>query len=255
MLWRSTPRWSKAKMAALNPLLAKVFRGPLDLNGPVLGRIFYLFEYVRCYIEERSEAFDARFGTDTSAPTFEHDQKTSVHFYVPTTASVIYEILNFIPLQTNKFVFVDMGSGKGRALLIASEFPFAKIVGIELSDNLHRIAEENVKRYKPASQRCTMFDLKCMDALDYSYGDQPPVLFLFDPFGREILQSVIANLEASLGAKPREAYVVYVYPQFDDLLQKSSVLHKVRAGGPRWQPWSQYVVYSASMASADKGSS
>ena len=55
-------------MTALNPLLAKVFRGLLDLNGPVLGRIFYLFEYARSYVEERSDAFDAQFGTDTSAP-------------------------------------------------------------------------------------------------------------------------------------------------------------------------------------------
>ena len=52
-------------------------------------RVFYLFEYVRSYVEEKLEAFDARFGTDTSAPTFERDQKTSVHFYVPTTASII----------------------------------------------------------------------------------------------------------------------------------------------------------------------
>ena len=38
-------------MAELNPLLTKVFRGPLDLNGPVVGRIFYLFEYARTYLE------------------------------------------------------------------------------------------------------------------------------------------------------------------------------------------------------------
>ncbi|MGE0769805.1 MAG: class I SAM-dependent methyltransferase [Hyphomicrobiaceae bacterium] len=233
-------------MTALNPLLAKVFRGPLDLNGPVLGRIFYLFEYARSYIEERFEAFDARFGTDTSAPVFERGQKTSVHFYVPTTASVIYRILRSIPLQPNKFAFVDMGSGKGRALLVASEFPFTKIVGVELSEGLHRIAQENVTRYKPASQQCTAFDLRCMDALDYSYENEPFVLFLFDPFGREILQSIIANLEASLRARPRDAYVVYVYPQYEDLLQNSPALQKVRAGGPRWRPWSQYVVYAAS---------
>jgi len=90
-------------MSSLNPLLAKVFRGPLDLNGPILGRLFYLFEYARSHIEERIEAFDARFGTDTSAPTFEKKQKTSVHFYVPTTASVIYEILGYLPLQSNTF--------------------------------------------------------------------------------------------------------------------------------------------------------
>lgn len=235
-------------MTALNPFLAKVFRGPLDLNGPVLGRIFYLFEYARSYIEERFEAFDARFGTDTSAPTFERNQKTNVHFYVPTTASVIYEILGFLPLQPNKITFVDMGSGKGRALLVASEFPFRKIVGIELSDQLHRTAEENVKRYKPASQQCAAFDLRCMDALDYVYGEEPLVLFLFDPFGREILQDVIANLEASLRACPREAYVVYVYPQYEDLLQNRTILQKIKHGGPKWQPWSQYAIYAASPA-------
>jgi hypothetical protein len=237
-------------MTALNPLLAKVFRGPLNLNGPVLGRIFYLFEYARSYVEERYEAFDRRFGTDTSAPVFERDQKTAVHFYVPTTASVIYEILSTIPLQPEKSVFVDMGSGKGRAVLVASEFPFARIVGIELSENLHRIAEANVRLYKPASQQCAAFDLKCMDALDYAYGNEPLVLFLFDPFGREILQQVVANLEASLRARPREAYVVYVYPQFEDVLQNSPLLHKARVGGPKWQPWSQYVVYAASAAGA-----
>lgn len=229
----------------MNPFLAKVFRGPLDLNGPVLGRIFYLFEYARSYIEEWLEVFDARFGTDTSAPTFERNQKTSVHFYVPTTASVIYEILGSLPLQRDKFTFVDMGSGKGRALLVASEFPFKNIVGVELSEQLHRTAEENVRLYKPTTQQCSDVDLKCMNALDYTYGNEPLVLFLFDPFGREILADVIANLEASLRASPREAYVVYVYPQYEDLLQNSTALRKIKHGGPRWQPWSQYVIYAA----------
>ena len=237
-------------MATLTPLLTKVFRGPLDLNGPVIGRIFYLFEYARSYIEERIEAFDARFGTDTSAPTFERNQKTAVHFYVPTTASTIYEILGSIPLQPNKFAFVDMGSGKGRALLVASEFPFAKIVGVELSEHLHRSAEINIERYKPESQQCAAFELKCMDALDFDYGDEPVVLFLFDPFGREILQNVIANLEASLKTKPRDVYVVYVYPQFEDVLQSSRVFEMVKEGGPKWRPWSRYVIYAATAAAA-----
>jgi SAM-dependent methyltransferase len=239
----------EANMAALNPLLTKVFRGPLDLNGPIIGRIFYLFEYARSYVEERLEAFDARFGTDTSAPTFERHQKTDVHFYVPTTASIIYSILSWLPIEPNRFDFIDMGSGKGRALLVASEFPFSKIVGVELSEALHRVAEDNVKLYKPASQKCTDFDLKCMDALEYTYDDNKPlVLYLFDPFGREILEQVVAKLEASLREHPRTAYVVYVYPQYDDVLERSHILQKVTKGGPRWQPWSQYVIYAASLA-------
>lgn len=231
-------------MSTLNPILSKVFRGPLDLNGPIVGRAFFLFEYVRALIEERREAFDARFGTDTSAPTFEKNQKTDVHFYVPTTASIIYEIIAALPIRPQEFTFIDMGSGKGRALLIASEFPFKKIVGIELSEQLHQIAEENVKRFRPATQKCTTFDLHCMDALDYVYDDTPVVLFLFDPFGRDILEKALAKLDASLKASPRDCYVVYVYPQYEDLLETSRTFKRIKSGGPKWKPWSHYVVYA-----------
>jgi len=228
----------------------KVFKGWLDLNGPLLGPFLYLFERVRSYLEERAEAFDTRFGTDTAAPFFGRNQKPATHFYTATTASLIYEILNSIPLQSNTFAFVDMGSGKGRALLVASEFPFVKIVGVELSQHLHRIAEENIKRYHPASQRCTTFHLHCMNVVDYVYGPEPLVLFLADPFGRETVGSVVANLEASLRATPREAFVVYIYPQFEDLLRRSRFFRRIREGGPRWRPWNRYVIYAASAAEA-----
>jgi hypothetical protein len=64
------------------------------------------------------------------------------------------------------------------------------------------------------------------------------------------VRKVIANLEASLREKPREVYVVYVYPQFEDVLQSSPALRRIREGGPPWRPWSRYVVYAASPAPA-----
>ena len=167
---------------------------------------------------------------------------------MPTTASLIYEILGSIPLQPNTFAFVDMGSGKGRALLVASEFPFAKIVGLELSPQLHKIAEENIKRYHPASQQCTTFALHCMNVVDYVYGPEPLVLFLFDPFGRETVAQRRRQSRGVPERTPREAFVVYIYPQFEDVLQSSGFLRKVKEGGPRLRPWSRYVVYTASSA-------
>jgi SAM-dependent methyltransferase len=221
-------------------------RGWFDLNGPLLSPALYLFESVRSYIEERKEAFDKRFGTDTAAPVLGGSKAPGAYFYVATTASVIYRILNDLALPRDRFAFVDMGSGKGRALLVASEFPFAKIVGIELSPELNRIAQDNIQRYSPATQQCTDFELHCMNVVDYKFGTEPLVLFLFDPFGRETLKSVIDNLEASLRDTPREAYVVYVYPNFEDVLQGAASLRKIKDGGPPWRPWSRYVVYAAS---------
>ncbi len=219
-----------------------------DLDGPLLGPPIYLFEAARMYFEERSEGFDARFGTDTSSPVLGRNPTSASHFYVPTTGSVIYEILGKLPLEPNRYSFVDMGSGKGRALLVASEFPFKKIVGVELSAHLHGIAEENIGRYLPASQQCKTFSLQCMNAIDYVFGQEPVVLFLFDPFGKEILRRVLANLEASLKAAPREVFVVYVFPQFESLLREFSYLKLISKGGPQWRPWSAYVIYGATVA-------
>jgi hypothetical protein len=234
-------------MSVLRRPRLSALRNWFDLNGPLLAPLLYLFEAMRSYIEERKEAFDARFGTDTAAPVL--DRTPGAYFYVATTASLIYEILTSLALESGTFAFVDMGSGKGRALLVASEFAFARIVGIELSPQLHRIARANIERYSPASQQCTNFELRCMNVVDYKYGREPVVLFLFDPFDRDTLGRVVANLETSLTATPREAYVVYVHPQFEDVLQSSPSLQKVKEGGPAWRPWSRYVVYAMGPAS------
>src|SRR5262249_5690104 len=162
---------------------------------------------------ERAEGFDARFGTDTATLVYPwnlasigHEDSPEIHAYEAAPAWLIREVLAFIPLQPYRFAFVDMGSGKGRALLIASELPFAKIVGIELSPELHRIAGENIKRYRSGSQQCTAFSLFCMNAAEYTFGPEPLVLFLFNPFGRDTIRSILAGLEASLNAAPRDAY-------------------------------------------------
>jgi hypothetical protein len=226
---------------------AKAASGWLDINGRLLSPFIYLFEYLRSYVEERIERFDARFGTDTAAPSFGSNARSGSHAYVPITASLLYGILGAIPLRDTGFTFVDMGSGKGRALLVASEFPFAKIVGIELSESLHQTALENTGRYKPVSQKCAAFDLRCMNAVDYDFGSDPLVLFLYDPFGRDIVQRVIDNLAASLRTTPRPAYVVYVYPLFADVIEGTGIFQKIKEGAPHLRPWSRYVIYAATV--------
>jgi hypothetical protein len=134
---------------------AKVFSDGMQSvrqYGP-LSVAAYLFNLVRVHRAERTEGFDGRFGTDTATvvypwnlPSIGRKHTPEIHLYEPTPAWLIREILKSIPLQPNTFAFVDIGSGKGRALLVASELPFAKIVGVELSYELHLIAQENIRR-------------------------------------------------------------------------------------------------------------
>ena len=238
----------------LDGLLTTLFRDwakSVHRYGPLYVAAF-LFDLVRIQLSEQAEGFDARFGTDTATivfpwnlPSIAHEHKSEIHAYQAAPAWLIREILDSIPLQPHIFVFVDLGSGKGRALLVASELPFAKIVGVELSRELHRFAEQNLRRYRSASQRCTTFSLHCVNAIEYTFGPEPLVLFLSNPFGKETIRRVLASLETSLVAMPRDAYLVYINPRFGALMQNAPFLRTVRKAGAWWRPWSRYVIYAA----------
>ena len=223
------------------------------------GAPVYLFEVIsqRVGRSERAENFDARFGPDTSAviypcklPSTGFERNPEIHPYEGVPARLVREILGCIALRPHEFVFVDFGSGKGRTLLVASEFPFARIVGVELASELHQIAEENVRRYRPVRQQCRTFSLHCRDAAEYEFGPQPLVLFMYNSFGKDTLRRVLANLEASLRARPREAFVVYLNPQFEALLRNAPFLRPVRKGGVWWRPWARHAIYQAIRAGA-----
>ena len=94
--------------------------------------------------------FDRKKGVSTSGVvprtllglSPEESQRATCH--VPTPVEELREILSSLDLDYRDYCFVDLGSGKGRALFVAAEFPFPKILGIEISSVLHEIAQKNV---------------------------------------------------------------------------------------------------------------
>src|SRR5712691_7133679 len=52
--------------------------------------------------------------------------------YQPTEPVLFEEMLASIKIDFRNFTFIDLGSGKGRVLLLASDYPFRQIVGVEL---------------------------------------------------------------------------------------------------------------------------
>jgi len=84
--------------------------------------------------------------------------------YQPTDEALFREMMSALPIAYERFTFIDIGSGKGRALLMAAEYPFRRIVGVELLPELHAIARENIA--KCADRRV---ELLCTDARDYEF--------------------------------------------------------------------------------------
>jgi hypothetical protein len=158
--------------------------------------------------------------------------------YQPTEPVLFREMMASLPIEFDTFTFVDLGSGKGRTLLMASEYPFRKIVGVELIAKLHRAAEENIRVYQAATQRCTQIEAVCADACEFVFPETPLVLYLFNPLPEAGLRRVIRNLEQSLEQSPRPVWIVYHNPAMDSVLAASRAL--VRVGGTE-----QYSVLTA----------
>jgi SAM-dependent methyltransferase len=110
------------------------------------------------------------------------------------------------------YTFLDFGSGKGRALLLASEFPFRRILGLEFSAELHKAAEENIRRYRSATQKCRDIASLNLDFADFSLPAENAVLFFFHPCSARVLSLVVDEIGRSLLSHPRSLYVAYVAP-------------------------------------------
>jgi SAM-dependent methyltransferase len=131
------------------------------------------------------------------------------------------------------FTFIDLGSGKGRVLLMASDYPFQKIIGVELMPELYRAAQKNIAGYSTDRQQCRQIETVCMDARDFQFPDGPLVVYLFNPFSESTFAQVLENLRRSVEAVPRTAYVAYRFTEFEELLAQSIWLEKI-AGTKQW---------------------
>jgi len=149
--------------------------------------------------------------------------------YQPTDPTAFQEMMSALEQYTGTdfrgFTFIDLGSGKGRTLLMASDYPFERILGVELLPSLHQIALQNVAKYQCDSQRCFAIESVCADATEFNFPEEPLVLFLFNPLPDTGLRRVLGNLEHSLKMHPRPAYVLYHNPLLDHVMAESS-LHK-----------------------------
>src|SRR5712691_7958897 len=87
--------------------------------------------------------------------------------YFGTPSWVFSRALDALGLETSRFVFVDLGSGKGRTLLLAAKRPFLRIEGVELSEAMHRVALRNIARAREAGALCAPVVAHRKDVTDY----------------------------------------------------------------------------------------
>jgi 16S rRNA G966 N2-methylase RsmD len=133
------------------------------------------------------------------------------HRYSASNYRCVRQMIKKLKIKPGKDVFIDIGSGLGRVVIVAGTFPFAKVMGVELSKELDAIARENIKRALP-KLCCKNIELHCADAREFQIPSDVTVVYFWSPFGESILSRVFANIQKSLLKNPRDMTIVHLRP-------------------------------------------
>ncbi len=182
----------------------------------------------------RARYGDLDFDFENSVDTTRSNTRFFPQFIATVTGSPYFasepwlfdEMIQALPIDFGKFTFVDLGSGKGRALLMAARHPFRKIIGVEFMPDLHVTACQNVAGR-------SQIECRQMDARDFEFPAGPLVVYLFNPFPEPVFAAVLERLECSWRDSPRPVYVAYRSPEFENLLADSKWLERV-IGNEQW---------------------
>jgi len=181
---------------------------------------------------QRSHPFDRFYGIDASgilpAEKIHADPKLAAAIigYAGSQAGVVRGALGALG-DTRDYAFIDVGCGKGRAAIAASEFPFREIIGIELSAELADIARRNVLKISERFPDRPPIAIHAGNALDFSLPPRKSVIYTYHALGRELMKRFVAKLESALDAPDApEMFFVYCNPVFGEVLDASPALSR-----------------------------
>jgi SAM-dependent methyltransferase len=169
---------------------------------------------------------EKRFGISTSA--LGEARASDYYHYQGAGYGIIIRMFSDLAPGREHFHFIDIGCGKGRAVIVAENAGFRRITGIELYEDLLRKAAENVKQY-PARRSDSSITLLQVNALNFQYQDEPAIYFLFNPFSGVVLKEVLLKI---LQSTKSETYFIYMNPKyaavFAELGLKKARVYKTR---------------------------
>ncbi|MDI6027529.1 hypothetical protein QBK99_15155 [Corticibacterium sp. UT-5YL-CI-8] len=141
--------------------------------------------------------------------------------YEPTPYRAIFRIIRHLDIGPDDTV-VDFGSGPGRFAFAASWSGCRRSIGVEIDRSLHHRALDNMRRSTtpPGRTSCECMPAQNFDPIDVSR------VYLFHPFGRRTLRTVMDNLRDSLSVKPRRVRIAYNNPVYADIVDSLGIFHK-----------------------------
>jgi SAM-dependent methyltransferase len=180
----------------------------------------------RLPVSHRTHPSDRQYGIDTSGIVPVHKivanqtLRSQIIPYAASQPGIIRPALSALG-KIEEYDFTDLGCGKGRAMVVAGEFPFRSIAGIELSPRLANISRRNlaiVERHHPTRPVSTVIQ---GNAVSVPFPEGKLALFLYHPFGAELVLQLITKLEKHLASGGAHVFFIYYNPVHGNLLDAS----------------------------------
>ena len=179
----------------------------------------------------RRHPFDVQYGIETSGLVPPWMLRTGTiadahaHAYAGCQPSCLRRALSILP-HPQKLTFVDLGCGKGRGLVVASERQFGRILGIELAPSMVAVAERNSRIIRRMHPQRTPIEVVQGDASAVSLPSGDLALFLHHSFGRQLVQQLVKRIVDLGGQADREIFFIYENPVYGDVVEETKLFTK-----------------------------
>ena len=148
------------------------------------------------------------------------------HDYRPSPCRLVDWTIAAIDYDLTRLTFVDHGAGKGRVLLLAAQYPFQAIGGVEFAEELHDDATMNIAQFPRSRMKCRNVECVLDDAAALGPPEGESVHYFFNPFARDVFAEVLDNIVVSYRRRPRRLYLILVDPVATDLIDNSGVFQR-----------------------------
>jgi hypothetical protein len=189
-----------------------------DFSASIASDLKWRWFRARLKIENpRSRAYDKRHQVETAREERLGDMGVAADavqrgntYYRVTWGWLIEHAIAKLDIDPRRYSFLDYGSGKGKAMLMASDYPYKTIIGLEYAKRLHDIAAENCRTYRSPDRQCHSLQPILVDVLEYTPPPGPIVCFMCNPFDHTTLRAVFKNWRARFDNGEREIRILYL---------------------------------------------
>jgi hypothetical protein len=105
-------------------------------------------------------------------------------------------------------------------VLLAAQYRFRSVIGVELHPTLARIGKRNLALWKAAGRARAPMRIVLGDAEEFKLPSGPCVVFLFNPFGAPVLRRLLKSWSQSLCGRESQLDILYVNNEQEHVLER-----------------------------------